>query len=72
MSKPLRSKSISKLSWGVLTFVGCYGMQYIMFGRGGAIKPGEEDDDGLTQSVNELITILFVEQPLALPGSVNK
>ena len=52
--------------------MGCYGMQYLTFGRGGGIMPGEEDDDGLTQSVNELITILFVEQPLASPGSVNK
>ena len=37
------------------------------FGRGGAVKLWEEKDD----SLNELMTRLFVEQPLASPGSAN-
>ena len=37
------------------------------FGRGGALKLWEEKD----QSLNEWITEVFVEQPLASPGSAN-
>ena len=35
------------------------------FGLGGAVKPEEEEDQRLIES----ITTLFVERPLALPGS---
>ena len=36
-------------------------------GCGGALKPWEEKD----HSVNESVTTVFVEQPLALPRSAN-
>ena len=39
---------------------------------GGAVKLWEEKADWLTELINELITRLFVEQPLALPGSAKK
>ena len=35
------------------------------FGIGGAVKAGEEEDD----SISEWMTMVFVEQPLALPES---
>ena len=38
------------------------------FGRGGAVKLWEEKAD----LINELITRLFIEQPLASPGSAKK
>ena len=38
-----------------------------MLGRGGPIMPPEEKDD----LVNELMTKVFVEQLLTLPGSAN-
>ena len=41
----------------------------IMFRRIGVSNYFFEDDDSLT--FNELITMVFVEQPLALPGSGN-
>ena len=36
-----------------------------MFGRGGAVKLWEEKDE----SINQQVTEVFVEQPLALPKS---
>ena len=41
------------------------------FGRGGAVKLWEEKDQLLNEWINQLITKLFEEQPLALPGSDN-
>ena len=41
------------------------------FGRDGAVKIFYLKDESINQSVNELITEMFVEQPLALPGSAN-
>ena len=39
----------------------------LQFGFGDAVKPCEEEED----SVDKLIMTIFVEQPLALSGSVN-
>ena len=43
------------------------------FGRGGTVNPGEEKGHLLTylKSINESVTMVFVEQPLALPKSAN-
>ena len=40
----------------------------IWFGLGGAVKPGEEED----YLTNQSMLTLFVEIPLALPGSAKK
>ena len=37
------------------------------FGLGGAVKPGEEEG----QQINQLITLVSLEQLLALPGSAD-
>ena len=42
-----------------------------MFGRGGAIKLWEEKPDSMNERMNQLMTRLFIEQPLASPRSAN-
>ena len=39
------------------------------FGRGGLVEDWEEKDNSPNELMNYLITAVFVEQPLALPGS---
>ena len=39
--------------------------------RGGGLKLWEEKNDSINEGIDELLTKLFVEQPLVLPGSSN-
>ena len=53
-----------------MTYSILYWKSYLKpFGPGGAVKLWEEKDDRLTDLINQLITKLFIEQSLALPGS---
>ena len=40
-------------------------LNHLLLGLGGIVKPWDEDD----HSANDLMTTVFVEQSLALPGS---
>ena len=42
-----------------------------LFGLGGAVNTGEEEDYGVTYSLNQSFPYIFVEHYLALPGSTN-
>ena len=35
----------------------------------GCVKAGEEEENGRSHLINQSITMVFEEQPLALPGS---
>ena len=41
----------------------------LSFGVGAAINTTQEEEHGLDKYINELLTTVFVEQPLASPGS---